>query len=127
MNRSSKVLWGEGLFLRPQHFQRQDLYHESRLAEMSRAIHPYLWGVRSLKFDTEALSGGILRVTELNAILPDGEFINAPGGDDLPDLDDDDVDLGDDDDDTFLEEEEDEDDDMSGILGGGVGGDDEEG
>src|SRR4051812_16657060 len=85
MNRSSKVLWGEGLFLRPQHFQRQDLYHESRLAELSRSVHPYLWGVRTLKFDTEALSAGILRITELSAILPDGEFINAPGADELPD------------------------------------------
>ena len=78
-------MWGEGLFLRPQHFQRQDLYHESRLAELSRAAHPYLWGIRSLKFDAEALSGGILRVTELSAVLPDGEFINAPGNDELPD------------------------------------------
>jgi type VI secretion system protein ImpJ len=84
MNRTSKVLWGEGLFLRPQHFQRQDLYHESRLAELSRAIHPYLWGVRSLKFDTEALAAGVLRITELSAILPDGEFISAPDNDELP-------------------------------------------
>lgn len=71
---------------------------------------------------------------ELDTALEKPDFVSledaddeAKGGDDLPDLDDDDVDLGDDDDDTFLEEEEDEDDDMSGILGGGVGGDDEEG
>ncbi|MGC4024230.1 MAG: TIGR02300 family protein [Mesorhizobium sp.] len=51
----------------------------------------------------------------------------ASGGDDLPDLDDDedDVDLGDDEDDTFLEEEEEGDDDVSDIIG--VGDDDEEG
>ncbi len=72
---------------------------------------------------------------ELDTALEKPDFVSLEdaddeakgGGDDLPDLDDDDVDLGDDDDDTFLEEEEDEDDDMSGILGGGVGGDDEEG
>ncbi len=49
----------------------------------------------------------------------------ASGGDDLPDLDDDDVDLGDDDDDTFLEEEEEGDDDVSDIII--LGDDDEEG
>jgi len=50
----------------------------------------------------------------------------ASGGDDLPDLDeDDDVDLGEDDDDTFLEEEEEGDDDVSDIIG--VGDEDEEG
>lgn len=49
----------------------------------------------------------------------------ASGGEDLPDLGDDDVDIGDDDDDTFLEQDEDEDDDdMSGLVG--VPGDDEE-
>jgi TIGR02300 family protein len=49
----------------------------------------------------------------------------ATGSDDLPDIGEDDVDLGDDDDDTFLETDEDEDDDdMTGIIG--VGGDDDE-
>ncbi len=48
------------------------------------------------------------------------------GGDDLPDLgdDEDDVDLGDDDDDTFLADEEEEDDDVSDIIG--VGDDEDE-
>lgn len=84
MNTPSKILWGEGLFLRPQHFQRQDLYHEARLAEFGRACHPYLWGIRSLKFDADALAAGVLRMTEVNAILPDGECISAPHGDTLP-------------------------------------------
>lgn len=49
----------------------------------------------------------------------------ASGGDDLPDLDDeDDVDLGDDDD-TFLEDDEEGDDDVSDLIG--VGDDDDEG
>jgi len=50
----------------------------------------------------------------------------AKGGDDLPDLgdDEDDVDLGDDDDDTFLEDEEEEDDDVSDMIG--VGDDEDE-
>lgn len=49
----------------------------------------------------------------------------ATGGDDLPDLgDDDDVELDDDDDDTFLEAEEEDDDDVADIIG--VGDDDDE-
>lgn len=84
MNHPSKILWGEGLFLRPQHFQQQDLYHENRLVEFGRAVHPYLWGIRGLKFDADALAAGILRMTEISAILPDGESVNAPGIDSLP-------------------------------------------
>lgn len=84
MNRAQKILWGEGLFLRPQHFQRQDLYHEARLVEYGRIAHPYLWGVRHLKFDTEALAAGILRMTAITCVLPDGEYVHAPGNDELP-------------------------------------------
>lgn len=84
MKRLSKILWGEGLFLRPQHFQRQDLYHETRLTEFGRAIHPYIWGIKDLKFDTEALSAGILRVIQLNAVMPDGEMVSAPHNDEMP-------------------------------------------
>jgi type VI secretion system protein ImpJ len=81
---SSKVLWGEGLFLRPQHFQRQDSYHEWRLAEAMRALHPYAWGLRRLVVDAAGLSSGILRVDELSLVFPDGEFYAAPAEDALP-------------------------------------------
>ena len=79
-----KVLWGEGLFLRPQHFQQQDAYHEWRLAQGMRNLHPYAWGVRSIKVDTDALQAGSLRLLELQVVLPDGEFYNAPAEDLLP-------------------------------------------
>ena len=81
---SAKLLWGEGLFLRPQHFQRQDAYHEWRLAEMSRALHPYAWGMRRAKIDVDGLAAGVLRFTELQVIFPDGELYSAPQEDELP-------------------------------------------
>ena len=84
MTPSSKVLWGEGLFLRPQHFQQQDAYHEWRLAQMARTLHPYAWGVRHVKVDTDALQTGQLRLLELQVVMPDGELFNAPGEDELP-------------------------------------------
>ena len=81
---SSKLLWGEGLFLRPQHFQRQDAYHEWRLAEVSTALNPYAWGVRHAKVDVDALATGVLRFVELRLIFPDGELYSAPQEDELP-------------------------------------------
>lgn len=84
MFRSSKVLWGEGQFLRPQHFQRQDAYHEWRTAESVASLHPYAWGLRKLVLDVDALSSGILRIEQLQLILPDGELFNAPQDDPLP-------------------------------------------
>ncbi len=44
MFKAEKILWGEGLFLRPQHFQVQDRYHEQRLNHTIRAmISSCLW------------------------------------------------------------------------------------
>lgn len=84
MIHSPKLLWGEGLFLRPQHFQRQDAYHEWRLAQTARMLHPYAWGVRHLKLDADALQASVLRVLELQVVFPDGELYSAPGEDELP-------------------------------------------
>ena len=85
VSRMSKVLWGEGLFLRPQHFQRQDAYHEARLQDLSQTLHPYAWGARRVRFDPHALSGGTLRPLDLSAVFPDGETYDAPAHDSLPD------------------------------------------
>lgn len=87
---SSKILWGEGLFLRPQHFQQQDRYHEQRLLQSVQALHPYAWGVNQLQIDRDALANNSLRLLELSLRFQDGEFYDAPGADDLPDA----VDLG---------------------------------
>ncbi len=84
MKTGSKVLWGEGLFLRPQHFQQQDQYHENRLHEIASALHPYAWGVASLKLDREVLANNTLRLTELSLIFQDGEIVKAPDVDNLP-------------------------------------------
>ncbi len=69
---------------------------------------------------------------ELDTVLEKPEFISleeaddeAKGDEDIPDLGDDDVDLGDDDD-TFLDDEDDDDDNMSGLIVGGVNDEDDE-
>ena len=84
-NMASKVLWGEGLLLRPQHFQRQDQYHEQRLYKSIRAVNPYAWGVEALQIEREALGSNVLRVLTLALRFQDGEWVDAPGADELPD------------------------------------------
>lgn len=84
MSMPAKLLWGEGLFLRPQHFQQQDRYHEARLNQTASALHPYAWGVRKVQIDHDALRHDVLRVEELSILFPDGEVYRAPGGDPLP-------------------------------------------
>lgn len=63
--------------------------------------------------------------TEVELVSLEDADEDAAGGDDLPDLGDDDVEIDGDEDDTFLEQDEDdEDDDMSGLIG--VTGDEDE-
>lgn len=90
MSVANKLLWGEGLFLRPQHFQQQDQYHEHRLHESVKALHPYAWGVSQLQIDGDALGNNTLRLLELSLIFQDGEIYNAAGADELPEA----IDLG---------------------------------
>lgn len=84
MTKHAKVLWGEGLFLRPQHFQQQDAYQASLARNALLTAQPFGWGVRALDVDLDALGTGSLRINQIDAILPDGEPFNAPGVDALP-------------------------------------------
>ncbi len=79
-----KILWGEGLFLRPQHFQQQDAYHEARQRELLFAAQPFAFGLSELDIDRDALRSGILRINRIDARTPDGERYLAPGADLLP-------------------------------------------
>lgn len=81
---STKILWGEGLFLRPQHFQQQDEYVEALSRHALLTAQPFGWGIRELEIDLESLRNGILRVLRIEAVLPDGTPFTAPGGDTLP-------------------------------------------
>lgn len=80
----AKVLWGEGLFLRPQHFQQQDAYHEARQREVLFAAQPFAFGVSELDVDRDSLRSGVLRINRLDVRMPDGERYQAPGADLLP-------------------------------------------
>ena len=80
----SRVLWDEGLFLRPQHFQQQERYHEARLHQTACALQPYCWGVRKLTIDLDALRNDVLRIEALSLLFPEGEVYRAPDGDLLP-------------------------------------------
>ncbi len=81
-----KPLWIDGLFLEPHHLQRQDRYHERLLARRLDAVSPNDWGVIDLEIDVRALQTNEIRITRLEAILPDGTplAVDEATGDTLP-------------------------------------------
>lgn len=84
MSEFNRVVWSEGMFLRPQHFQQHDRFLESLVDGRSRGLRPYDWGFSQLKVDTGQLAVGRLAVTQCRGIFQDGTPFNLPGDDDLP-------------------------------------------
>lgn len=78
------VQWFEGMLLAPQHFQVADRRAEALRAYHLHAAAPFSWGVRRLTIDSSLLLTGIVRVTELEAILPDGLVVIHPMPDSGP-------------------------------------------
>ena len=80
----NRVLWSEGMFLRPQHFQQQDRYLDKLLRDIGGSLVPYGWGVARLELNRELLAIGKFAVTSLKAILPDGTVVDVPDDVDHP-------------------------------------------
>ena len=84
MFKAEKILWGEGLFLRPQHFQLQDAYHEQRLNHTIRSTIPFAYGIQRVQFDEAQLQTHVLALESIQVIWQDGEIYQAPMRDLLP-------------------------------------------
>lgn len=84
MSWNNKVIWSEGLFLRPQHFQQNDRYFETYIQGRCNSIRNYSWGVRELIIDEGSLALGKIAISRLSGILPDGTPFNIPHDDEPP-------------------------------------------
>lgn len=74
------IHWHEGLLLAPQHFQQLDLRNEELLSYRLAGTAAFPWGVVSLEIDDAALTQGVLRLTALEAVLPDGLVVTVEPG-----------------------------------------------
>lgn len=84
MSWDSKVLWTEGLFLQPHHFQQADRYHEALISGLAARIAPYLWGFSALELDEAALKVGQIAVKSCAGLTQDGTVFRVPGAERHP-------------------------------------------
>jgi type VI secretion system protein ImpJ len=84
MSEKNRVIWSEGMFLRPQHFQQHDRYIENLIQNLSLGVLAYSWGFSRLKLDHTCLAIGKLGLSECSGLFPDGTPFNLPQDDDLP-------------------------------------------
>lgn len=79
-----KVLWKEGTFIRPQHFQQQERFLTNEITNKLRALVPYFWGIADLKINTSELAVGNIALDKCNLVFPDGASFYAPDQETLP-------------------------------------------
>jgi len=84
MSLESKVVWSEGMFLNPQHFQQQDRYFEYYVNGRCSALAPYGWGFKEFELDQQLLNLGKISVQRASGVFPDGTPFNFPDNDDPP-------------------------------------------
>lgn len=84
MSRENKVLWTEGLFIKPAHFQQNDRYFESYINKVRQLSGPYAWGFDELTIDSQLLDQGKISIRSASGIMPDGTPFNIPEEDPAP-------------------------------------------
>ena len=84
MSLDNKVVWSEGMFLNPQHFQQQERYVESYVNGKCAALGAYAWGVHEYTVDQELLKLGKISIINAKGVFPDGTPFNFPGRDEPP-------------------------------------------
>lgn len=84
MTWTNKVIWAEGMFLQPQHFQQHDRWLQQQAQARFNATAPYGWGFSALTLDSAALALGKIALQEARGVMPDGLAFDIPGQDAAP-------------------------------------------
>ncbi|NVZ22038.1 type VI secretion system baseplate subunit TssK [Pseudomonas costantinii] len=73
-----KVIWQEGMLLRPQHLQHNDRYYHQQL-NRTRLLDSDAWGFLTLEVDLQYLKFGKVVVNQACGVLPDGSLFELSG------------------------------------------------
>lgn len=79
-----RVVWSQGMFLQPHHFQQQTRYLEGLIDARTRAAMPHAWGFAELVLDESQLAAGRVAMTRAVGLLPDGTPFSCPDADAMP-------------------------------------------
>jgi type VI secretion system protein ImpJ len=80
----NRIIWSEGTFLQPQHFQQHDRHLEAQLEQRARALRPHGYGFLEIAIDESLLELGKLALRTARGVLPDGTPFDCPARDPLP-------------------------------------------
>ena len=78
MGWQNRVVWSEGLFLQPQHFQQHERYLERLIEGRSAALRAYGYGFAKLNVNEEQLALGKVAITTATGLMSDGTPFDFP-------------------------------------------------
>ena len=74
----SRVVWSEGMYLGPHHFQAQGRYFEDSIRFATSSLWFEPWGLIGAQLDVEALKNGTVSLVHARGIFPDGLVFQMP-------------------------------------------------
>lgn len=84
MSSRNRVIWREGLFIKPQHFQQQQRHADHMLHARLSALSDYFYGLQSLSINEDYLGFGRIALVSASGVMPDGTVFSIPVDDVLP-------------------------------------------
>ena len=84
MSWRSRVIWSQGMFLQPHHFQQEARHVEHLIDLRVRAAGAHAWGFAELALDESLLALGRIAVLRASGVLPDGTPFVIPSSDAAP-------------------------------------------
>lgn len=84
MASKNRVIWREGLFIKPQHFQQQQRHNDYQLHRRVTTMQDYGYGFHSLIINQELLKLGRIGVSAASGSFADGSVFDMPYQDNSP-------------------------------------------
>ncbi|CAD5109358.1 type VI secretion system baseplate subunit TssK [Zestomonas carbonaria] len=78
MTSRNPVIWSEGLFVKPQHFQQQSRSLEHLIHQRVNSVSEHLYGFSELELNHEYLSFGKIAIVRARGAMPDGSTFDIP-------------------------------------------------
>ena len=80
----SRVVWAEGMYLAPQHFQAQNRFFEETVQFATANLWRDAWGLAACQLDADALRNGTVSVLHARGMFQDGLPFDIPECDPRP-------------------------------------------
>jgi type VI secretion system protein ImpJ len=84
MSSRHRVIWSQGMFLQPHHFQQEARYVDDQIDRRVRAAGPHAWGFDEVVLDEAQLALGRVALLRASGVMPDGTAFSLPDTDPLP-------------------------------------------